>query len=178
MNFARRVRTTLAPALSIAATFVVLSASAAVLAGCGEAPAAKTANVQQGPMPEGESWNGVYFHPVYGYLHLTEQGPNIVGRWKRADQSQWGELSGPVTGNVLHYTWKEHKIGLVGAAATSHGKGYFVYKMDKEGHPVLDGEFGLNDEEVGSDWHCVKQARMAPDLKSIGGDSEGAASGF
>ena len=36
-----------------------------------------------------------------------------------------------------------------------------------------DGQFGLNDDETGSDWHSVKQARMAPDLKSIGGDSEG-----
>ena len=113
-------------------------------------------------MPEGESWTGVYFHPVYGYLHMVEEGSNVVGRWKRADQSKWGELSGTKGGNVLHYTWKEHTVGMIGASATTKGKGYFQYKMDKEDRPVLDGQFGLNDDETGSDWHNVKQARMQP----------------
>jgi hypothetical protein len=143
------------------------------VAGCGDGKETKHAKVPSGPMPEGETWTGVYFHPVYGYLHLVEEGDSIVGRWKRADQSKWGELSGKKGGNVVHYTWKEHTVGMVGASATTHGKGYFQYKMDKEDRPILDGQFGLNDDEVGSDWHNVKQARMAPDLKSIGGDSEG-----
>lgn len=141
--------------------------------GCGDGNQAKTAKVASGPMPEGESWQGVYFHPVYGYLHLIEEGSNVVGRWKRADQSKWGELSGTKGGNVVHYTWKEHTIGMVGASATTRGKGYFHYQMDQEGRPILEGQFGLNDDETGSDWHNVKQARMQPDLKSIGGDSEG-----
>lgn len=159
------------------ATALVFSVAAlaapAMLAGCGDGQEAKHAKVASGPMPEGETWTGVYFHPVYGYLHMVEEGDSIVGRWKRADQSKWGELSGKKTGNVVHYTWKEHTVGMVGASATTMGKGYFQYKMDKEDRPVLDGQFGLKDDEVGSDWHNVKQARMTPDLKSIGGDSEG-----
>ena len=59
-------------------------------------------------MPAGESWVGVYYNPVYGYLHMVEQDGNIVGRWKRTDSSHWGELSGTVEGNVMHFTWKEH----------------------------------------------------------------------
>lgn len=156
-----------------AALFAIVGTVSVASAGCGDGQEAKHAKVASGPMPEGESWTGVYFHPVYGYLHMVEEGANVVGRWKRADQSKWGELSGTKGGNVLHYTWKEHTIGMVGASATTHGKGYFQYKMDKEDRPILDGQFGLDDDEVGSDWHNVKQARMQPDIKSIGGDSEG-----
>ena len=85
-----------------------------------------------------------------------------------------GRVMGRIyNGNVLHYTWKEHKIGMVGASSTTKGKGYFVYTKNKEGIGELKGEFGLNDSEVGSKWDNVKQARMQPDLKSIGGDAEG-----
>ncbi len=148
-----------------------------LIGGCGDGNGARTAKVASGPMPEGETWTGVYFHPVFGYLHLQEEGSNVVGRWKRTDHSHWGELSGTTTGNVLHYTWKEHKIGMVGASATTRGKGYFAYKVNKESIGELDGEFGLNDSEVGSTWKNVKQLRMPPDLKSIGGDSEGVTPG-
>lgn len=158
---------------------VVASAFALGTAACGEPQEAKSANVKQGPMPEGESWTGVYFHPVYGYLHLVEEGANVVGRWKRADQSKWGEMSGTRAGNVLHYTWKEHNLGgmSVGAAAHSKGKGYFVYKLDNENRPFLEGQFGLDDSEVGSDWRNMKQPRMTPDIKSIPGDHDAVPAG-
>ena len=152
---------------------LTIATAPCVIAGCGDGKEVKSAKVASGPMPEGETWTGVYFHPTYGYLHLQEEGSNVVGRWKWANQSKWGEMSGTRTGNVLHYTWKEHTIGLVGAAATTHGKGYFQYKMDKENRPELDGQYGLNDDETGTDWHSVKQARMPVDIKSIGGDAEG-----
>jgi len=155
-----------------------VAASAAIcIVGCGGGNDPKTAKVASGPMPEGETWTGVYYHPVFGYLHLQEEGSNVIGRWKRTDQSHWGELSGTTSGNVLHYTWKEHKIGMVGPSATTKGKGYFVYKMNQENNGELDGEFGMNDSEVGSSWKNVKQKNYQPDLKSIGGDAEGVAPG-
>ncbi len=155
-------------------TAVVLSLSAlGALAGCGGGESVKSAKVASGPMPEGETWTGVYFHPVYGYLHMQEEGSNIVGRWKRADQSKWGELSGTKVGNVVHYAWKEHTIGMVGPSSTTNGKGYFQYKMDKENRPILEGQFGLKSDEIGSDWNNVKQLRMPVDIQSIGGDAEG-----
>src|SRR5215472_4360480 len=108
MNFVR--------ALAMA---VLMGASTIALVGCGGG-GANSAHVTPGPMPEGESWTGVYYHPVFGYLHMVEQGTNVVGRWKRTDGSAWGELSGTVTGTVAHFQWKEHKIGLVGPASESH----------------------------------------------------------
>ena len=156
--------------------FTVVCAVALGISACGGGGGGTTvANIPAGEMPSGETWTGVYFHPVFGYLHMTEEGSNVIARWKRTDQSAWGEMSGTRNGNVLHYTWKEHKIGLVGPAATSSGKGYFVYKMGKEGIAELDGQFGIGDDETGSDWHNVKQQRMNPDLKSISGDTGGVA---
>jgi hypothetical protein len=154
----------------------VAALGALLLVACGNGEGAKAANVAAGDMPEGESWTGVYYHPVYGYLHMVENdNNNVVGKWKRTDQSAWGELSGVKTGNVLHFSWKEHKYGLVGPAAESSGKGVFVYKPGKEGIAELDGQFGTGTDETGADWHCVKQQRMKPDLGSIKGDPTGAA---
>jgi hypothetical protein len=159
-------------------SLLVIATSASLgAAGCGDSEGPKSAKVVPGPMPEGESWTGVYFHPLYGHLHLQEEGSNVVGRWKRTDHSKWGEMSGTQQGNVFHYAWKEHTVGMVGPSATTSGKGYFVYKMNKDGIGELHGEFGMKNSEVGYDWKNVKQQRMQPDLKSIGGDAEGVAPG-
>jgi hypothetical protein len=158
------------------------AAGAIPLAGCSGDQAPKTATVKAGDMPDGESWRGVYFHPVFGYLHLVDEGTTVVGKWKRADQSKWGELSGAKVGNVVHFTWKEHTYGLVGPSAEIRGKGVFVYKVeDTNNHKTakLDGQFGLDQDEVGSTWNCVKQDRMEPKPESINGDqsSTGAPAG-
>src|ERR1700722_12423995 len=117
-------------AVVCALTSVGAFAFSFAMTGCDSGGGAKSAPVTPGDMPAGETWSGVYFHPVYGYLHMLEQDTNVVGKWKRADQSAWGELSGTKVGNVLHFQWKEHKYGLVGPAAESHGKGVFIYKMN------------------------------------------------
>ena len=154
-----------------AATLVVCSGS---LFACeGSSSGAKVASVQSGPMPDGESWTGVYFHPVFGYLHLVEQGSNVIGKWERADKSAYGDLSGTQSGNVVHFTWKEHKYGQVGPSGESKGKGYFIYKMNADRQGELKGEYGLGDDETGSSWDCKKQSRMQPDLQHIGPHNSG-----
>ncbi len=154
---------------------VVTMAAPLVMAGslgaCEGGGGPNTANVAPGPMPAGESWNGVYFHPVFGYLHMVETDNSVVGRWKRADQSAWGELYGTKSGNVVHFHWKEHTYGMVGPSAERHGRGVFVYKMNSDNQPILSGQYGNDEDEVGGTWDQVKQARMQPDLKSIGGTS-------
>jgi hypothetical protein len=101
-------------------------------------------------------------------------GDQHFGKWKRTDGSAWGELNGPVQGNVLHFEWTEHKIGLVGPSSTSKGKGYFVYKRPpgENVDDTLEGEWGLDTDEAGNKWDCVKQRHVTPDLKSIGGVAE------
>src|SRR5882762_4956847 len=151
----------------VCATVAVGGASS----GCEGGTGPKTANVAPGPMPASETWNGVYFHPVFGYLHVVESDNSVQGRWKRADQSAWGELYGTKSGNVVHFHWKEHTYGMVGPSAERHGRGVFVYKLNSDSQPILDGTYGNDDDEVGGEWPNVKQARMQPDLKSIGGTS-------
>jgi len=155
-----------------AATLLVAGvALVATTAACTGGGGAKFAKVKAGEMPSGEGWPGVFYNPVYGYLHMIEQDGNIVGRWKRTDGSHWGELSGSAEGNVLHYTWKEHKYGGVGPSADSHGSGQFVFKMGGNNIPELDGQYALDDSNDIGDWHCVKQMNMKPDLNSINGSN-------
>ncbi len=144
-------------------------ATAAV--GCSGSPQAKFANVKAGQMPEGQAWPGVYYNPVYGYLHIVEQDGAASGRWKRTDGSHWGELSGTAEGNVLHFTWKEHRYGAVGPSADSHGTGIFVYKPGENNIPELAGQYAIDDSDSVGDWHCVKQVGMKPDPTQITGDS-------
>ncbi len=157
----------------------VLVATAPCIA-CG-GPSGHSANVVAGDMPAGEAWTGVYFHPVFGNLHMVEEGNNIVGKWQRTDKSAWGELSGTKVGNVAHFEWTEHKYGLVGPSATVKGKGYFVYKMGPDNIAQLKGEYGIDQDEVGSTWDCVKQMNgkvpATPDLNSITGEVPGGGAG-
>ena len=144
----------------------------AALLGCGSGGGHPNfAAVSAGEMPSGESWNGVYYNPVYGYLHMTDQGGNIVGRWKRTDGSHWGELQGTVNGNVMHYTWTEHKYGAIGANMDTKGSGQFVFKMGQNKIPELDGQYAIEGSGDVGDWHCVKQMNLKPDLNSINGES-------
>jgi hypothetical protein len=155
--------------LSIGSLAFVVGATSLV-AGCGSGGGPATANVQAGSLPDGESWQGVYFNQVFGYLHIMDQGDHFVGRWKRTDGGKWGEMSGTVTGNVVHFTWKEHTYGMTGPSATRGGKGYFVYKMGANNIAELKGEYGNGADETGAEWNLVKQKGMKADLDSIKGD--------
>lgn len=143
------------------------------LVACASSPEAKFATVKAGELPAGQAWPGVYYNPVYGYLHLVGQEGSLVGRWKRTDSSHWGEMSGTVEGNVMHFAWKEHRYGVVGPSGESHGSGVFVYKLPavEQAIPELDGQYALDESSDVGQWHCVKQVGMKPDLNSITGES-------
>lgn len=149
---------------------VVAAAGGSLALGCG-GHGATFPGVKAGPMPSDQTWEGVYYNPVYGNLHLTAQDSSIVGRWKRTDSSHWGELSGTVEGNLLRFKWTEHTYGTVGPAADLHGNGVFVYKMGQNDIPELDGQYAIEDQDQAADWHCVKQIGLKPNLNSINGDS-------
>jgi hypothetical protein len=150
---------------------VLTTGLAGAASGCEGEPQAKFAEVKAGDMPQGQSWPGVYYNPVYGYLHVVEQDGNASGRWKRTDGSHWGELSGTIQGNVLHFTWREHKYGGVGPSSDSHGSGVFVFKPGEQNIPELAGQYALDGSAEVGDWHCVKQMNMPPKLDSINGDN-------
>jgi hypothetical protein len=149
-------------------------AVAGSLVGACSGPQTRGPNIKAGDMPAGEEWRGVYFNEIFGMLHLDEQGDNIVGAWRRKDGSKWGELNGTKQGNLLHYSWSEYTVGQPNVPAfTSKGKGYFVYAMGSENIPVIKGEYGVNDNESGARWDCVKQQGMHADPTSVKGDIPG-----
>ena len=119
-------------------------------------------------MPAGGDWQGVYYSPVYGYLHVVVDGKTAQGAWRTGGGDAYGEMQAEVDGNILRYTWTQHKIGMVGAEAESHGKGYFRYTIPKEGeaHKIV-GEWGLGDSDAGNGWEAVKQTNMQPNLNSV-----------
>lgn len=162
--------------MTLAVTAITAAAGSA-LVGCGT-PQAVFPEVKSGDMPEGESWEGVYYNQVYGYLHLVGKGDELVGRWKRTDSSHWGELSGQASGNILKFTWTEHRYGAVGPSGDAHGTGRFVFTAGGENNtPELDGKYALDGSESVGDWHCVKQTNMKPDLSQITGDNPSGATG-
>lgn len=142
--------------------------SAFTLGACGNGGEAKHAVIKAGEMPAGGDWQGVFYDKVYGYLHIVTDGKTVQGAWRTGGGDAYGELQGETDGNILKYTWTQHKIGMVGKEAESSGKGYFKYTIPKEGeaHEIV-GEWGLGDSDAGNEWHAVKQTNMQPNLQSV-----------
>lgn len=141
----------------------------AVNTGCGKPPPPTTANVKAADMPEGGDWSGVFYSPLYGHLHLVKEGNSVSGKWRTANGDKWGELHGEATGDLLKYTWTEHKIGLVGPGATTQGRGYFKYFVPAEenANHEIKGEWGLERSEIGNSWEAIRQRNMLPDPDSV-----------
>jgi len=140
--------------------------------GCGPAAKkAKTANVQPGAMPANGSWEGVWYSPLYGHLHMLPDGNLVNARWQRPLKGRWGKLQGNADGNLLRFDWVEYVDGLIGPNSKKSGKGYFVY-VRPEGENVddmLKGEIGRGENEVGDEWSAVRQRNVKQDIESIGG---------
>jgi hypothetical protein len=69
----------------------------------------------------------------------------------------------------MRYEWVEHRIGMVGPSSDTHGRGYIVYRdSEVEKDPdYIEGERGLNEDELGQKWKAIKQANVVPDLDSV-----------
>jgi hypothetical protein len=156
------VQCSLLVALAVPSALSVLA-----LGACGtEGP--KHAVVKAGEMPAGGEWQGVYYDKVYGYLHIVTDGKTAQGAWRTGGGDAYGELQGEADGDLLRYTWTQHKIGMVGKEAESSGKGYFRYTIPKVGEShVIVGEWGLGDSDAGNAWQAVKQTNMQPNLQSV-----------
>jgi hypothetical protein len=150
---------------------LTLTVAGLPLLSCGPRNAASSANLAARQMPEGAEWKGVYYSPVYGNLHLIDDGGTIKGKWRTTAGEAWGELEGKAEGDLLHYSWIERKIGEVGPFAERHGKGYFRYvRPPNKGikdPDELHGQWGLGDNDTGNKWDATKQLNMEPDPKSI-----------
>ncbi|HZO12440.1 MAG TPA: hypothetical protein VFB62_04255 [Polyangiaceae bacterium] len=157
---------------------VVLVACLAI--GCGGgAPKGKTANVKSGSMPSGGDWTGVWYSPLFGELHMQQEGNRVEGRWQRPRKGEWGKLMGNTDGNLMRFDWEEFVDGLVGPNSKRKGKGYFVYTRPEGDNvdDVIKGEVGRGADEVGIEWTAVKQRNVKVNLASIGGSGSGEVGG-
>jgi hypothetical protein len=145
--------------------------SALLTSACGGgATGPKVAKVTPGDMPSGAEWTGVYFEPLYGYLHLVQEGNTVSGKWQRPQKDRWGELHGEASGNVLKFSWTEYTVGAVGPNSNREGKGYLQYRRP-EGDNIddrVDGSLGVGQDEVGTSFEGIRQRNVKPDLASIG----------
>lgn len=159
-------------ALSTSLLVISVALTPLMIGGCkGGTTSAKTADVEPGPMPTAGSWTGVYYSPLFGHLHLVQEGNRVKGKWQRPRKGEWGELEGNADGNLVRFEWTEYVDGLVGPNSRKSGKGYFVYSRPP-GENVDDeikGEVGRDEDEVGTAWEAIKQRNVDPDLAAIGG---------
>jgi hypothetical protein len=164
MKVRRRTLTRLA---ALAAATMALGLGAC----SGGAGSAKVANVTPGDMPESADWTGVYYSPLYGNIHLVQEGNTVSGKWLRPVKDRWAEIHGTVTGNLYKFTWTEYTIGAIGPNSTKKGKGYLVYSRPEGANvdDVVKGELGRDMDEVGDAIDGIKQRNVMPDLDSIGG---------
>jgi len=164
------IRSALPRAVFLSALFLSAGVASSAVMGCsgGKNKVQTADHIKAGAMPRDGEWRGVYYSQLYGMLHITESGGAVQGAWRTEAGDKWGELYGEVEGDLLRYTWKEHKIGVVGPNATSEGKGYFLYTVpDPEEPHVIKGEWGLGENEVGHTWEALKQLNQEPDPKSV-----------
>jgi hypothetical protein len=153
---------------------LALAASATMVLGCGgSSGGAKTANVQAGDMPESAEWTGVYYSPLYGYIHLVQEGNTVSGKWQRPDKSRWADINGEVTGNLFKFAWTEYAIGVIGPGAKVSGRGYMLYSRPPGDNvdDTIAGQIGRGDSELGAEIDGIKQRNVNPDPDSIGGSS-------
>lgn len=138
------------------------------LSACSSQPDPRYPEVKPGVMPDDGDWSGVYYSQIYGYLHLTSDGSTATGAWRTTAGDAYGELNGDIEGNLLTYEWSERLVGSIGANLDRKGKGYFFYKIPKEGEAhELVGEWGLGDQNGGNEWKAVKQKNMEPKPESV-----------
>ncbi len=154
----------------VALLVVVLLPAFVLGCGPGKTPA-KVAKVKAGSMPDGTDWTGVYYSPLFGELHMVQEGNLINGKWVRPRKTYWGKLQGNVDGNLLKFDWEEYNDGLVGPNSKKSGKGYFVYTRPPGDNvdDIIEGQVGRGDDELGVEWKAIKQRNVEAKLDSIGG---------
>jgi hypothetical protein len=138
---------------------IVLGVASLALAGCG----GSGVSVEEGPMPEGGSYTGVWHSPQYGEMHMVQTGQQVVGEYTK-DERQ-GRIQGTVRGNVMRFEWSEQRELVAGNPITTRGRGYFRYAIGEDGDHYIRGEWGHDDEMTGGGpWNAVRDRRAEPRL--------------
>lgn len=96
------------------------------------------------PMPEGESFTGLWYSDQFEHMYLYQDGDGVEGVY---GYGRGGTLEGEVDGNILLFQW--HEPGDRAAAVQDKtGQGYLQFRAD--GAQVeLVGEWGYEENRTG-----------------------------
>ena len=150
-------------------------AAALLAAGCGGG--INRANVSPGPMPDGETFTGVWHSPQYGEMQLVQTGNSVVGEYVHYERR--GRIQGTVTGDLMRFEWTERRELVAGRPNTTRGRGYFRFQVGDDNDRYIVGEWGHDDSETGGGpWRAVRDRRRRPSLAGgAGGTSGGSTAG-
>jgi hypothetical protein len=142
-----------------------------LVAGCG-GDGVRHANVSAGPMPDGQTFTGVWHSPQYGEMQVIQTGAHIVGEYTRDERT--GRIQGTAQGDLLRFEWQEERELIRGRPTTTRGHGYFQFQIGGDGDAYIVGEWGHDDNETGGGpWRAARDRRRQPHLSTASGTSGG-----
>jgi hypothetical protein len=148
----------------------LLALALSAAAGCGGG--INRANVSPGPMPDGETFTGVWHSPQYGDMQIVQTGNSVIGEYVHDERS--GRIQGTVTGDLLRFEWTERRELVAGRPNTTRGRGYFRFQIGEDNDRYIVGEWGHDDNETGGGpWRAVRDRRRRPSLSGGSGGSSG-----
>lgn len=157
------------PRASLLATFGISFALSVLALGCG---GGGRANLTPGPMPDGETFTGVWHSPQYGTMQMVQTGSAVVGTYERDERR--GRIQGTVTGDLMRFEWSETREMVAGRRTTTRGRGYFRFTVGGDGDAYVVGEWGHDDNETGGGpWRAARDRRRRPSIDSSGAASSG-----
>ncbi len=142
-------------------------------------------DVRPGPLPEAETFSGVYHSQEIGEVTLEQTGDTVVGTYEydRASCHARGRIEGQAEGNLLRFHWTEDQRQC-GILNVPPGRGYFLFWKDSAHNGRLSGEWGYAENESGGGrWALFRSPnrnrRVEPTPGTSGGDnsSGGSSSG-
>ncbi len=118
------------------------------------------------PMPPGARFEGVWYSPTFGELHIVENGPSVAGVYAKDERR--GEVEGQAVGNLLRYRWTEKRELVEGRPVVLKGRGYFQFTVGGDGRDYLLGEWGDDRAETGGGiWRAYRLKDRKPDLRAF-----------
>lgn len=97
------------------------------------------------PMPEGQSFGGMWYSDQFQHMYLHQEGDRVEGVY---GYGRGGTLEGEVDGNILLFSWEEPGDRTAAVQGVS-GKGYFQFRTDGP-EPELEGQWGYGDDYAGA----------------------------
>ncbi len=118
------------------------------------------------PLPPGAHFEGVWYSPTYGELHIVENGERVAGVYSK--DVRRGDIEGQAVGDLLRYRWTEKRELVEGHPVVLRGRGFFQFTVGEDGRDYLLGEWGDDRAESGGGvWRVYRLKDRKPDLNAF-----------